>query len=72
MKKYLLFGGDNYYPSGGWYDFVEDFEELWEIYAHIKTAQREAGWDWAHIVDRDTKEIFLQYKVNDSGILVVK
>ncbi len=24
MKRYLLFGGDIYYPNGGWDDFVAD------------------------------------------------
>lgn len=28
VKRYLLFYGDNYYPSGGWGDFQGDFDSL--------------------------------------------
>jgi hypothetical protein len=51
MKRYLLFAGENYYPKGGWEDFVKDFntvEEALEYMAHYKPD------DWFHIVDRKT------------------
>lgn len=28
MKRYLLFAGDNYYPSGGMYDFVFSSDDI--------------------------------------------
>ena len=30
MKRYLLFAGDQYYPSGGWNDFKNSFHSLKE------------------------------------------
>lgn len=30
MKRYLLFGGNNYYPSGGAEDFINDFDSIEE------------------------------------------
>lgn len=53
MQRYLLFGGDQYYPNGGWHDYHGDFPST-------KAALREAaawGWDWYHIVDSHTGEI---------------
>ena len=29
MKKYGLFGIQNYYPSGGWDDFITDFNNVY-------------------------------------------
>ena len=28
MKRYLLFAGYKYYPSGGWEDFIESFDDI--------------------------------------------
>jgi hypothetical protein len=28
VTAYLLFGGEDYYPRGGWADFIESFETL--------------------------------------------
>lgn len=53
MPRYLLFGGDNYYPQGGWNDFKGGFESE-------RDALREAagwGWDWWHILDTSTGEV---------------
>lgn len=47
MDQYLLFGGDNSYPLGGWQDFKGSFPTE-------RAALREAanwGWDWWHIID---------------------
>lgn len=55
MKKYLLFGGDNYYPSGGWNDFVDSFDTILEAMAKMDIAKWE--WDWAQIVNTATEEV---------------
>lgn len=50
MDRYLLFGGDKYYPGGGWQDFKGSFTTK-------SAALREAanwGWEWWHIVDLDS------------------
>lgn len=28
VKRYALFAADSHYPLGGWYDFVDSFDEL--------------------------------------------
>jgi hypothetical protein len=43
--KFLLFKGDNYYPSGGWDDFVGAYETL----EAAKMAATDC--DWAQVVD---------------------
>lgn len=53
MKKYLLFTGDTYYPSGGWDDFVDDFDSIEEALAYAA----KNGRDWFHIVDTEIKRI---------------
>ncbi len=48
MNKYLLFLGDDYYPSGGWDDFVGSFDSLHEAVERIKS--EDSHYKWAHIV----------------------
>lgn len=59
MKRYLLFAGSTYYASGGWNDFVEDFDTYEEAWAHYHEANKEHAeqgrtyprYDWGHAVD---------------------
>ena len=51
MKRYLLFGGQNYDPNGGWGDFIADGDDAEEILAHRPLTE------WWHIVDTETREI---------------
>ncbi len=55
MKKYALFAGMSYYPSGGMGDHVGyfDAEEDAISYFNSNTAGY-FGWDWAQIVETDT------------------
>ena len=61
MKRYLLFSGDNYYPSGGWYDFDESFDSLEGAREHIEKLKKEHHPDWAHIVDTETGNVFFNW-----------
>lgn len=45
MKRYLLFKGYEYYPSGGWLDFAGTFDTIAEAKTNAKNC------DWWHIVD---------------------
>lgn len=47
MKRFLLFGGDCYYPGGGWDDFVGAFDSAAEAHDHAMKNPN----DWWHIVD---------------------
>ena len=52
MKRFLRFEGYDYYPSGGWGDFVGDYDTLEEA------RERPSPWGWFHVVDTETmKEV---------------
>jgi hypothetical protein len=53
VKRYLLFSGDTYYPSGGWQDFVDSFDTQEEADARGRI-ERSNGHDWYHVVDAQT------------------
>lgn len=57
MTKYLLFGGEKYYPCGGFRDFMGSFDSLEEAKKEIMYSKNE----WFHIVNLDTFKI--EYKV---------
>lgn len=47
MNKYAVFAGYNYYPSGGWNDFVgfcETLDQAYKLVLHTKG-------DWYEIVE---------------------
>lgn len=49
MKRFLLFAGHYYYPSGGWNDFAGFFDTPEEAQ---EAAERKKGdWDWWHVID---------------------
>jgi len=52
MKRYLLFAGSLYYPSGGWDDLVESFDTVDECIAQAKA--NSYVMDWWQIVDTTT------------------
>jgi hypothetical protein len=58
-KRYLLFTGRNYYPGGGWEDFVAAFDEYAAAVAEGQ-AQTTYGTnccansDWYQVVDLHT------------------
>ena len=71
MKRYLVFFGANYYPCGGMYDFLNDFDTIEECKKAIDDKIKEDfnQWDsleehikyqweysWAHIYDTETRE----------------
>ncbi len=50
MKKYLLFGGSQYYPLGGWGDFAGSFDTIDLAVIHAAGE----GWDWWQVIDSET------------------
>lgn len=50
MKKYLLFAGDNYYPDGGWDDFLGAFDTPLEAAKALQGHR----CDWYQLVDTET------------------
>ncbi len=53
MKRYLLFAGSCYYPSGGWSDFENSFDTLEEAVDAAESLNVTKA-DWAHIIDKET------------------
>jgi hypothetical protein len=52
MKRYILFGGDDYYPGGGWSDVLARYESVEEAIGHFD--RRQENKDWMHLIDVDT------------------
>lgn len=60
MKRYLLFGGPCYYPSGGWGDFMGSFDTVAECITKAKTPDGvyHSTPEWWHVIDSETgKEV---------------
>ena len=57
MKRFLLFAGDVYYPSGGFGDFIGDFQTPDDakdkLLKWIET-EGDPKYLWAHIYDTET------------------
>ena len=54
VKRFVAFAGDDYYPCGGWGDFIGSFDTMPEAKA-AADAQERAG-KWSHVVDLFTGE----------------
>lgn len=58
MKRYMLFGGSFYYPSGGIGDLVMSSDELDELMKRAIDNQL----DWWHIYDCKKQEQVISWK----------
>jgi hypothetical protein len=50
MKKYSVFAGDQFYPSGGFADFVATTDD-WDTAVNLVVSAMKNGSDWFQIVD---------------------
>lgn len=57
IKRYLVFGGYNYYPSGGWDDFIDSFDDVSEAQACVLKSNVE----WWQVVDTHDNTTFEGY-----------
>jgi len=64
MKRFLVFAGDCYYPHGGMYDFLEDFDTLEEARSFEAKIEEEfkllwkdnwKNFNWTEIWDSETR-----------------
>lgn len=53
MKRYLTFGGSNYYPCGGMGDFIESFDNLEDAKQSVLNI-----FDWCQILDNQTGTVW--------------
>lgn len=56
MKRFLVFAGSEYYPCGGWEDFVGDYDTVEEAMAADTSGP--GPYRWCHVVDTETMERF--------------
>lgn len=49
VKRFIVFGGDTYYPSGGMRDFKGAFPSMLDAI----TWAGSQGFDWWQVVDKD-------------------
>lgn len=57
MKRYLIFAGDRFYPSGGWKDFKQSCETVEDALVCLIDVLMNDGADWYQIIDSVTAEI---------------
>lgn len=61
MKRYLMFAGSVYYPSGGADDFRSDHDNEEEArQAAIDWTREDGAMSWAHVWDSETKTIVMR------------
>ena len=58
--RYIVFSGSQYYPAGGWDDFVAMTETLNEAKQIYKDLLKYDEWTWAHIIDMKNKKNILK------------
>jgi hypothetical protein len=56
-KPYLVFAGDQYYPSGGTRDFQQAYETIEEARAAVKPWKEKNYWGHVAYFDGDTLTI---------------
>lgn len=57
MKRFLLFAGNHYYPTGGIDDFIMDYDTLGEA-KFAESNLDPYGADWSHILDTQTGLVY--------------
>lgn len=62
MKRYLVFGCDEFDRDGGWQDFKKAFDSLEEATAFcIKTTYTDNNLFYTHIVDIEQMKIIKEF-----------
>ena len=64
MKQFLVFAGLDYYPEGGWSDFIGAYDTLDEAKANCPEIDP-FTIDWNQIVDLNTHKIVYEKSRHD-------
>lgn len=51
MRNFVVFAGANYYPTGGFFDFVASFKNFEAARKEAEAVLKVPGTDWSHVVD---------------------
>ena len=74
MKKYLLFAGEDYYPEGGWNDFITDSDNIYSLVSDAKTllkpSEKYVHYDWYHILSPDRKTLLKRRRGGEANLIV--
>lgn len=60
MKRYLLFAGQDFYPKGGFADFVDSYDSVGKAVEFGNLLVNQVGVndpDWYHVIDGETGDI---------------
>jgi hypothetical protein len=58
---FILFAGQDYYPGGGWEDFIGMYESLEEAReAFYKSGYSVIKYEWGHVVDLENQVVVWQ------------
>lgn len=60
MRRFLVFAGSDYYPQGGWDDFICSRPILSEAIFYAKDQLNKSA-EWAHVVDFESLQIVRKY-----------
>jgi len=64
MKRYWLFAGDNYYPTGGMGDFIGSYDSVDDaINSHART--NDPTGEWGEVIDSITGDQVKAFFVRD-------
>lgn len=70
MKRFILFGGEQYYPSGGANDFIGSFGSVEEAYMYLAHNSHKE-YDWWHVFDTHLDKIIVHKNDEDNdGVLI--
>lgn len=62
MDRYLVFGGTNYYPSGGMNDFKRSFASFEMALGYSRAIVDLDSTSWSHVYDLNEKKIVAENK----------
>ena len=57
MKRFLVFAGTTYYPSGGWHDLHSTHDSAEEAVSAVNQHVGEDSLGWSHAVDTSTAKV---------------
>ena len=64
MKRFIVFGGECYYPLGGYSDYIDSFDSKSEAIDFIY--KRDEACAWSQLFDDKEKKIL--YLIWDKGV----
>ena len=57
IKLYALFAGIDYYPKGGWKDFIDVSDGIEPLMDRVNRKEGIEKWEWYQIINLDSLEI---------------